>query len=243
MDKAKRIISSRKIGLLVGIAVSVAVAWLFFDSVWGLVLAPIIIPFCVVFFYQLNQEKSTEQNVLAIKELLLLLSSFLQAGIALENAFVESEKELKNLFPGKNQVITELHKMNQQVAVSVPVERAFAVLARNLDLEEVYEFADVLFYAKRLGGNYIQNVQRTALKLEEKLGVSQEIDTMIAEKRFEFYIMIGMPILILAYVKFTSMDFISILYHSLMGVMIMGGCLIFYVFMALLGRKIIQIKV
>ncbi len=230
-------------GVAAGVVAAIALAWLFFDSPWGMLMALATIPLGERIFRSMGEEKANEENVHALKELLLLLSSFLQAGISLENGFVEAEKELKDLIPGRNLLKSELHKMNQQVGVSVPVEQAFAIMAQRLDLEEAYEFADVLYYAKRLGGNYILNIQRTALKLEEKIGVSQEIDTMIAEKRFEFYIMMAMPLAILAYVKFTSMDFISGLYHSLAGVLVMGAALGFYGAMVWLGKKIIQIKV
>lgn len=66
---------------------------------------------------------------------------------------------------------------------------------------------------------------------------------MLAEKRLELRVMIAMPLLIFAYMKLTSKEFIGVLYHSVAGVLMMSVCLVFYLVMISLGRKIVDIKI
>ena len=178
-----------------------------------------------------------------LKEMLLLLASYMQVGESIENALLETEREMKKLYVSGCYIGMPLHQMNSKIAVSIPVEKAFAEFSAEIDIEEAYEFSDILFYAKRLGGNYLHILQKTAMKLEEKLEVLQEIETMVAEKQLEMKVMVILPIVILTYIKVTSYDFIEGLYHCPMGIIVMSICLAVYLFMMALGYKILNISV
>jgi tight adherence protein B len=177
------------------------------------------------------------------KELLLLLSTYMQTGYSLENAFVHAEQELQQMQQGKSTLVVKLHEMNQRVTVNVPVEQAFYALAEELRIEEGYEFAEILIFAKRLGGNYNKNIQKTAAKMEDKISIYQEIATLTAEKNLEMKLMMLLPLLLIGYIKLSSGEFIAGMYHNALGIGIMSGCLLLYLFMIYLGQKIIQIVV
>lgn len=258
MDQKKRVVSQRKTisgrfvivkaienkkGILGGTILTVGIAWLFYDSVWGVISGCVIIPWFLKLFAENQKKKREVQNLCEFKEMMQILSAFMQAGCSLENAFFETEQEIKNLFSEKSFLYQCLHKMNRKIHVSVPIEQAFLEFSQEICVEEAYDFADILLYAKRLGGNYIHHIQQTALRIEEKIGISQEIETMLAEKRLELRVMIAMPLLIFAYMKLTSKEFIGVLYHSVAGVLMMSVCLVFYLVMISLGRKIVDIKI
>lgn len=97
--------------------------------------------------------------------------------------------------------------------------------------------------AKRAGGDYGELIRSTAEKLEENLRTKQEIQTMTAQKRLELRIMSVMPVGILCYIRITSPDFISALYHNTSGVFIMSICLVVYGAMIALGDRLIRIEV
>lgn len=256
MGKKRRVVSSGKndagriilerdklIGVLLGTCITGAVAWLFYDSLWALMLGGMFVPAICRYYGEYSEEKRQWDTLLDLRELLLLLSSSMQAGVSIENAFLDAEREMIHLTEKKGVVQQELHRMNEKVKMSVPVEQAFMELAREVDLEEAKEFSDVLFYAKRLGGNYIRNVQRATIKIQDKIEVNQEIETLVAEKKLELKVMSVMPMVILSYIKITSYDFISRMYHSPLGIGIMTGCLCLYIGMIWLGNNITRIQV
>lgn len=230
-------------GVILGIGVTGMVAWLFYDSLWALVLGIGVVPVVNGYYRKYQQEKRQWEVLIDLREMLLLLSSYMQAGVAIENAFLDGEQELNHLTEKEGEVQRALHRMNEKVKMSVPVEQAFLEFAKEIDLEEAKEFSEVLLYAKRFGGNYIRNVQQAATKIQEKIEVNQEIETLVAEKKLELKVMMIMPMFILSYVKITSYDFISEMYHTMVGIGVMTGCLCLYVGMIWLGNKIIRIGV
>lgn len=223
--------------------VTVLIAWLFYDSPWAAIVYLICLPLVRKYYFDYTQSKVNREKMTELKEVLLLLSSYMQVGESIENALLETEREMQKLYHTKSHIMNSLHQMNSKIAVSIPVERAFSDFSKEVDLEEAYEFSDILFYAKRLGGNYLSILQKTAARLEEKLEVLQEIETMAAEKQLEMKVMVAMPILILSYIKVTSYDFIEKLYHCSEGVFVMSICLAIYFSMIALGNKILKISV
>ena len=190
-----------------------------------------------------KQAKEGQRKNRAFKELLELLSGFLQAGMSLENSFLQAEGQLAMLGEDGKDMIYALHQMNQKVKVNIAVEQAYMELAEQMDLEEACAFGEILLFAKRLGGNYGKNIQRTATKLGEKMSLQEEITTMMAQKKLEMKVMLVIPLAIIAYVRLTSADLLAVLYGNLAGGLIMSACLVVYVLMALWSRRIMDIVI
>ena len=200
--------------------------------------------FCpAVFIGRKNRRKKGKGRTEAFKELLELLSGFLQAGMSLENSFLQAEGQLAMLGEDGKDMIYALHQMNQKVKVNIAVEQAYMELAEQMDLEEACAFGEILLFAKRLGGNYGKNIQRTATKLGEKMSLQEEITTMMAQKKLEMKVMLVIPLAIIAYVRLTSADLLAVLYGNLAGGLIMSVCLVVYVLMALWSRRIMDIVI
>ena len=66
---------------------------------------------------------------------------------------------------------------------------------------------------------------------------------MISAKKMEQKIMNMVPFLIIFYVGTTSRGFFDVLYHNLIGVIIMTSCLLFYGAAYLLSKRIVKIEV
>ena len=79
--------------------------------------------------------------------------------------------------------------------------------------------------------------------MQKKLEVRQEIQLMVAAKRLEQNIMNIVPFGILAYLKLTSADFLSIVYGNVFGICFMSICLGVYGFALFLSDRILEIKV
>ena len=218
-------------------------SWIFYDSPWGMLGLPAITVFWCGRKGRLHREQEGERMRQECKEMLQMLATSLQAGYSVERAFQETERELAVMYGRESRLRPALEKMNRLVSVNHPVEEAFLDMALELDVEEAVSLGYIFRQAKRMGGDYGKIIRDTAEKLEEKMRTHQEIQTMIAQKRLELQIMCAMPALILCYIRGTSYDFISPLYHNAAGVLIMSGCLILYGAMILLGDRLIRIEI
>lgn len=257
MEKEKRNISQRKAAngrallekkdyLLIAIkslGLSGIIAWVFYDSVYGLVLLPLVAGYI---FKTTADSRIKNRNAKfdgEFKELLVALSDALSSGYSIENAFKDAEESLGLLFGSKGMIIADVREMNSKISMRIPAEQAFNEFAQKHPTEECLGFAGVFSFARRLGGEYIKNLRRTVEKMEDKLELKQDIRAGIAEKQMEFKVMSVMPIGILAYVKLSSGDFLNSLYRNPMGIVVMTVCIGLYVGAIALGRRIVDIKV
>ena len=77
----------------------------------------------------------------------------------------------------------------------------------------------------------------------DKMEVEREIQTMLAAKSLEFQVMCMIPLGMVLYMRFTFPEFLSVLYGSAAGVMLMSVCLIIYIAAYYIGRKMVHIEV
>ena len=66
---------------------------------------------------------------------------------------------------------------------------------------------------------------------------------MLAAKSLEFQVMCMIPLGMVLYMRFTFPEFLSVLYGSAAGVMLMSVCLIIYIAAYYMGRKMVHIEV
>ena len=149
----------------IAVLLTLLVAWIFYNAWYGLLWFPVVYLLSSRIYREEKQAKEGQRKNRAFKELLELLSGFLQAGMSLENSFLQAEGQLAMLGEDGKDMIYALHQMNQKVKVNIAVEQAYMELAEQMDLEEACAFGEILLFAKRLGGNYGKNIQRTATKL------------------------------------------------------------------------------
>ncbi len=226
-----------------GMGLSAVIALLFYSSPWGLASCLIVVPFWHRMYVADKKTKARGKMLGEFKEYMMLISTSLQAGYSLERAIKQSEEEHRRLFFKESILLPHIHEMNKRIALNTQVEKAFESFAHDIDIEEAASLSEILSFSKRSGGDYGRHIRNTAIKIEEKIAVKQEIETITTEKRLELKVMCLMPMGILAYVALTSADFIAPLYGNLFGVMIMTLLLVVYGVMVELGQRIIRINV
>ncbi len=194
-------------------------------------------------FFEKEAKNYEKQFTLEYKEFLRNLISSLETGYSVENAFVEAEKQHQRLFEKETVLLEELHAINTSVTLMTPVEKAFEEFADRHPYEEVLSFSAVFSFGKRLGGNYVENLRTTARKLEEKVELKEEIAATFAQKQLELSIMSVMPIGIVIYMRLGSPAFLNPIYHNVIGVGLMTGCLVVYLLAVIVGKRVVNIEV
>ena len=225
------------------LGLTIVVAFLFYKSVFGLLVGVAVIPFWMKLSKKEYEARRKNRLLLEFKEYMMLIVASLQTGYSLEKALGHAEAELKKLYSDEIVILPYIHSMNQKIAMNVQLEKAFMEFANLVNLEEAISLAEIISFAKRSGGDYGKNIRETALKIETNLSIKQEIETITTEKRLELKVMSFMPIGILVYITLTSKGFIAPLYGNAIGISLMTACLLIYAVLIIIGKKIIEIEV
>ena len=228
--------------LIVSLSATMLLAWLFYRSLWGMVLFPVVL---AVIRRQMKREKLKKRKRQLLQEFkaaMQALAAALLAGYSMENAWRETEREMTGLYGKKALIVKELCRMNAAVRVNEPVEQVLAEFAGRSGCEEIEGFADIFLFAKRSGGDYVKIIRTTIGKMNGRMEVEQEIAAVLAGKRLEGRIMNGMPLFILAYMTVASGDFLDVLYGNALGVCIMTGVLAGYGVALRLSARVLEIS-
>lgn len=229
--------------ILESIAISVLISKLFFDSFWGMTVSPAVLLILWKKTIERKLEERRKKVAMEFQTMLKNVSSSLLAGFSLENAFVEAEKELKQMYGEKSDMFPELQNINKKVGMNIPIEEPLEDLAERTGMEDIYNFIDILSFAKRAGGNFVEIIDNTINKMWAKYETAREIDVAISAKKLEQKVMSVIPVVLLAYMKLTSAEYMSVLYGNVAGVLFMTVCLFAYGGAIHLAGKILQIKV
>lgn len=227
--------------LAVSLSATMLLAWLFYRSLWGMVLFPVIL---AVISRQMKREKLKKRKRQLLQEFkaaMQALAAALLAGYSMENAWRETEREMTGLYGKKALIVKELCRMNAAVRVNEPIEQALAEFAGRSGCEEIEDFAEIFLFAKRSGGDYVKIIRTTIQKMNGRMEVEQEIAAVLAGKSLEGRIMNGMPLFILAYMTVTSGDFLDVLYGNALGVCIMTAVLAGYGAALRLSARVLEI--
>ena len=177
------------------------------------------------------------------KEAILTVSSALNTGYSVENAFRETKKELLLIYPEDARISKELQIVVRQLRLQVPVEQALEEFAGRVDLEDLRSFTAVFIAAKRSGGDMLAIIKDTAAQIGDKIEVHREIDTILAAKKYEFKVMSWIPYGIIFYLILSFPEFTACLYGNIAGTGVMTICLLVYTGACVLGEKLVDIEV
>lgn len=229
------------LGMTIGVTGCVAI--LFYRSFYGVLWAPIIY---ILLRKRIEEKEKMHQNQMLLEQFMHaihILSTALQAGLSMENAWREAEKELRILYGTENFLYLQVKEINHLVSLNNSIEKCVLEFAQKTELEEIIQFAEVFDYGKRNGGNWNKIIGSIAYRLNEKFEAKKQIELMVAEKRLEQQVMNVIPLAMLAFLQVSSWDYMSVMYHNPLGVICMTMILILYVISIFLAENIMQIKV
>lgn len=220
-----------------------AIGYFFYRSwIACLFLMPVFFLFIKEKRKDLIKRKKQELSI-QFKDLILAVAANQKAGYSIENAFRESYKDMEMLYGADGIICIEIRYIIAGLDNNVTLERLIYSLGMRSNQPDIIQFADVFSIAKRSGGNITEILQKTVAVIEQKTETDKEIQLMISAKKMEQKIMNAVPFLIIFYVSSTSKGFFDVLYHNMIGVIIMTVCLGFYAAAYLMSKRIVDIEV
>lgn len=244
-DYTQYLFSSRELAqyFLCGGLFMAMVARLFYDSViaW-LMLMPIV-------FVSLKTKsktacrKRTRRLELEFREVILSVSSNLQAGYSVENAFYESYNDIVLLYGRESVMAGELRLLFRKLSNNEQLEEALANLADRSGVQDIRDFADIFQIAKRGGGDMRGIIANTAQIIGDKQEIRREIQTVMSEKQLEQQVMRYIPFFIIFYISLTTKGYFERLYHNVAGWVLMTAALIVYIAACRISDRILNIEI
>ena len=224
-------------------AVIAAVLYLFYHSLWALLLLPAgMIIYRRARRIDLMQQHSDRLG-LEFKDMLESLIGSLRVGYSMENALKECLQEMILMHGEEAPICQELKLMLSSLRLGITAEQTFQEFAVRSAVEDIETFAAVYSIAKKAGGDMVEILERTSNNLSGRVETRNEIAVLISSKRLEQNIMTLIPVGIILYMEVTSQGLLDPLYGNPLGVLIMTMCLGIYLAAMWLGRKIIRIEV
>ncbi len=239
MDKKEKIIYT----VLAALSLSI-LAYIFYHSI---TISCIVSPLAL-FYPEIRKKdiiaKRKKKLNLQFKEALLSLSSSLYAGKSLEAAFKQVLKDLELLFPDpQTDIIREFTQMVKRIDMNENLEDVLNDFAYRSGLEDIENFASVIVISKRNGGNLIEVVKNTTNIIGDKLQIKQEIDTILAQRRFDQKVLNIMPVTMILLLTWSTGDYMKPVFNTLGGRVVMTGAVLLLVIALYISKRIIDIEV
>lgn len=219
------------------------IAFLFFDSIYAFLLLLVFMP---VYFKKRSKDLCVSKS-LELKaqfcEMISLISTNLSAGLSVENSFRECVNEMEKMYGSEAAITIELRTIITKLELNVPISECLIQMSQRAKIEDISDFVTVFVEAGKSGGNLRDIIQNTVSVIEEKKRIEDEINAMLKGKMLEQKVISAIPFLLFAYLRISSKDFIQVLYHNVIGIIVMTLCLIIYVIAFIMSEKIVNIKV
>ena len=223
--------------------IDMMISFIFYRSIIAfLIIMPGLIPF---WKKSMKRKEEDRRKELAgqFRESIMAVSTALNAGYSIENAFVEAFHDMSQMYGADAMITREYRIMTERLKNNETLEKILNDFAKKSGIEDVSDFSDVFCAAKRSGGDMVKIIRRAAGNISDKIEVKREIETMMSAKKFEQRIMEIVPFGIIGYLGVASPGFLDILYHNIPGIAVMTFCLALYAGGFLMAEKIIDIEI
>jgi tight adherence protein B len=192
---------------------------------------------------QIIRERKRELNI-QFKDMLYALSSSLSAGNPVEMAFRQLQADLSIIYPDSNAaIIREARLINMKLQMNVPVEAALDSFAVRSGIEDIMNFADVFRISKRAGANMVDVIRNTTNIINDRIEIAQEIETMLAERKFEQKVLYILPPGMIALLSFAASDYMEPMFSTTAGYVVMSAAIGLIILAFFISARINNINV
>lgn len=187
-----------------------AVGWLFYDSVRaGFALSlPLLL---TARFYRAHLiARRKEALLLQFRDLLYSVSSSISVGRSMKQALQESMMFWQGTYTEKDLLMIELAQMDRRMTQgNVPDLEVLQDFARRSGLPDVADFVNVYENCRSSGANLIRAIDRATTVISDKITLEKEMETLMAQKRFEGRIIMAAPFAIMLFLRLTAPQYLA----------------------------------
>jgi len=223
---------------------AIVLGFLFFNNIIACVLLAVLAFPAEKYYKRLLAQNRKAELGNEFKDMLTSLSASFQTGRQMAEALREARDNLLLIFPPNAPINVELSQMVRRLDSGGESEKDVLFdFANRSGCEDARNFADVYYTCLTTGGDVIKVVNRTAEVLIEKMAIKREMETLMAQKKYEAKILTVVPILIIVFLRLNSPEYLTPLYTTIPGIFVMAGALAALAASLVWSNKIMSIEV
>ncbi len=129
--------------------------------------------FCLI--SRQKSEKAREDLAVQFRECILAVTTFLQAGYSVENAFLECRQDMALMYGEDAPICQELKFIKRGLNINISLEELLTDMAERSACDDIAQFAQIFALAKRGGGNMAEIIRNSASQIGRQIELRQEI--------------------------------------------------------------------
>ena len=200
---------------------------LFYRSVWmALLCAGLSVP-CERFYSAWRVRRRKELLQEGFRDVLYTLSASVAAGRSMPAALADAAAQSDASYGPDADITRELRSIvDVYRGVHGDTAELLSDLGRRSGIEEIAQFAASYSICRLCGGDLEAVCMKSASLLLDRLSFRKETESLMAQKRLDIAFLLSLPLLMLAFLNLVSFDYLSVLYRTAAGRLIMTLCLL-----------------
>ena len=215
-------------------------AYVFYDKVYGIIPASVVGVYGYRMILVSRRDRIRLRKLTELRSVMVSVQTALEAGKSMQNAFLSAASDMTELYGKKNLMVDALKNMQKKLELNYTFDQAVREFAKEIDIDEAYEFADIISTIRKTGGNAVRIIKDSVERIISEMELREELSTIVAAKKLEMMIMVAMPAIITLFLRFTSKGYLDPLYTTPAGVLIMTVMMMGNIGACHIGRKIIS---
>lgn len=207
-------------------------------TVAGLLAAKLFIPARTKSIIEKRRNELKRQ----FRVLLDTLTTSIGSGKSVHDSFISAYSDLGIIYAEDDYIMEELQIIKRGLANSIVIEDLLLDFGTRSSIEDIISFAGVFETCSRRGGNMKDIIHSIQQVLGDKMSVEEGITTVLSSSAMEQKIMLIMPVLIVALIKFSDEDF-GKKFATSTGIIATTIGVVCFAGSYLLGKMIMKIKV
>jgi len=168
------------------------------------------------------------------------INSNLCIGMGFDTSVITSAKILTH----DNSYSTHaIHQLSNSIKIGINTHELFQQLQKLFPIQEAQLFCRMMQMSKETGSNPSEITEITIDKLYLKHKITDEIETILYQKKLEQSILCLAPMFIILFIKTSSPEYLSMMYQSLAGTLMMTVALLLVLIMKFISEKIVSFKI
>lgn len=228
----------------VGYVCIFVVVYLFYRSIVLSVLSGVLVYWMMPYVRERLASRRMDVLNMQFKDMLYSLSASVASGRQMEEALIGAEEDLSVMYGADEPIMKELRHMRISMTENRESDKVllsdFAFRSKS---EDINNFVQVYITCRNMGGNLEKIIGHTTEILTDKMNIDREIKAITSQKKVEGRIISIMPLLMLLMLNIFSYSYISPLYTTLAGRVIMTAALAATFYGMYLMEKISKIRI
>ncbi len=229
----------RVVSTLFGIFLAAFVLfWIMFTNIFvALVFSTITVPLIFNAYIKNRRKKQIRLFADELPDLLHMLASALKSGLSLSQGLEAFALE------NTGEVARQIRRANSEILIGSTIEDSLMKIATRMENEDLKWTITALSVQRSVGGGFANILSTTYATVKERAEIRREVTTLSAEGKLSAYILMALPLGIFSFLFLSKRDYISILWTSLQGILLLGVIVLALSIGWIWIKKIIEIKI